>query len=244
MSVPRWKKPALCPPMNKSMDEQAFGAVLSMLRHIHKNEDVQPLSEELAFRFGSANAMFAADRHIWQQMELQPNDALLMSRISEISRYADQSRYNEHPRLSSLQPALNYLVSNYRGLQTERFYMLCLDKRGCLKEKVFLYEGTADCTLLNLRKMLREAVRISPAAVILSHNHPGGTFAASEDDVFSTRDAIRALSAIGIPVLDHVIIAGGRGFSMRLNGCIPEIDWLDQQMGNRMLASWTEMHED
>lgn len=230
--------------MNESMDEQAFEVVLSMLRHIHKNEDLQSLDKELAFRFGSANAMFAADRYIWEQMKLRPNDALLLSRISEISRYADQSRYNRQPRLNNIQAALNYLISNYRGLQTERFYMLCLDRRGYLKEKVFLYEGTADCTLLNLHKMLREAVRISPAAVILSHNHPGGTLTASGDDVSSTKDAMRALSAIGVPVLDHVIIAGNRGSSMRLNGCIPEIDWLDQQMGNRMLAAWTEMQED
>lgn len=226
------------------MDEQAFESVLSMLSHIHKNEDMQPLGKDIAFRFGSANAMFAADRQIWQQMGLRANDALLMSRISEISRYADQSRYNRYPRLSNPQSALNYLVANYRGLQVERSYMLCLDKRGCLKEKVFLYEGTEDCTLLNLHKMLREAVRISPAAVILSHNHPGGTLAASEDDISSTKDAMRALSAVGIPVLDHMIIVGNRGVSMRMNRCIPEIDWLDQQMGNRMLASWMELGED
>lgn len=233
--------------MNKDAENiniQAFDAMLSALKHIHKNEDVHSLGAETAFRFGSANAMFAADRCLWEQLGLRPNDALLMNRICEISRYADQSYYSRHPRLNTMQHALNYLVAACRSLQVERFYMLCLDKRGYLKEKVFLYEGTADCTLLNLRKMLREAVRISPAAVILSHNHPGGTMHASNDDVSSTRDAMHALSAIGIPVLDHLIIAGDRGISMRLSGCIPEKIWLDQQKGSRMLASWTDLIED
>lgn len=233
--------------MNKDAEnhrEQAFDAVLSMLGHIHKGKDLHAFGEELSFRFGSANALFAADRHIWQQLGLKPSDALLMSRISDISRYADQARYSRHPRLNTPQLALNYLVSNYHGLQVERFYMLCLDRRGCLKEKVFLYEGTADCTLLNLHKLLREAVRISPAAVILSHNHPGGTLGASPEDVSSTLDAMRALSAMGIPMLDHLIIAGNDGISLRLSGSIPEIHWLDQQPGNRLLAAWPEIPDD
>lgn len=228
----------------QNIHDQAFEAVLSMLGHIHKNEDTQPLGAEIAFRFGSVNAMFAADRYIWEQLGLRSNDALLMSRICEISRFADQSYYSRHPRLNSLQRAINYLVANYRSLPVERFYMLCLDKRGCLKEKVFLYEGTADCTLLNLHKMLREAVRVSPAAVILSHNHPGGTMHASEDDISSTKEAMHALSTIGIPVLDHLIIAGDRGISMRLNGYIPEKEWLSQQPDNRMLAAWIDLIED
>lgn len=229
---------------SENLNVQAFESVLSMLEHIRKNEDVETLAREIAFRFGSANAMFAADRHIWQQLGLGSSDALLMSRIIEISRYTDQAHYSRHPRLNTMLSALNYLISNYRGLQTERFYMLCLDKSGRLKEKVFLHEGTVDSALLNLHKLLREAVRISPAAVILSHNHPGGTMYASRDDISSTRTVMRALSAMGIPVLDHLIIVGNRGISMRLEGCISELDWLDQQMGNRMLAAWTDARED
>lgn len=229
--------------MNKDreQDAQALDALLSMVQHLNRKEDIRELREKLAFHFGSANALFAADRYIWQQLGFKPNDALLLSRISEISRYADQARYSRHPRLNTPQLALNYLVSNYRGLQTERFYMLCLDKRGYLKEKIFLYEGTADCTLINLHKLLGEAVRISPAAVILSHNHPGGTLAPSQDDIASTRDAMRALSAMGIPVLDHLIIAGDRGVSMRMSGSIPELDWANQQPDNRLLCTWPDL---
>lgn len=232
--------------MNKDADahgNSAFEAVLALLKHLHRNEDIQPLRAEIAFRFGSANALFSADRHIWQQLGLRPNDALLLSRLCEISRYADQSRYSRHPRLDSPQAALNYLVSNYRGLREERFYMLCLDRRGVLKEKVFLYAGTADCTLLNLRKLLREAVRISPAAVLLSHNHPGETLKPSYDDIASTQDAMRALSAVGIPVLDHFIIAGDRGVSLRMNAYIPEQSWIKQQPDNLMLRLWPERLE-
>ena len=243
MCAPPWRKPAHCPLMTKAepLGDQALDSLLCLLEHIHPKEDIRTLQEKLDFHFGSANALFAADRYLWQQLGFKPNDALLLSRISEISRYSDQTRYSRHARVNAPQLALNYLIANYRGLQVERFYMLCLDKRGFLKEKVFLYEGTADCTLMNLHKLLSEAVRISPSCVILSHNHPGGTLHPSQEDVDSTRCAMRALSAIGIPVLDHLIIAGDRGISLRMNGYIPEAEWTKQQIENRLLCSWPEL---
>jgi hypothetical protein len=67
---------------------------------------------------------------------------------------------------------------------------------------------------------------------------------ASADDISSTKEAMRALSTIGIPVLDHLIIAGTRGISMRLNGYIPEEEWLHQQPDGKMLAAWTLLIED
>lgn len=232
-----------CPPMNKPAENpgaEAFDAVLAMLEHIHPREDFQFLRNEISFRFGSANALFAADRHIWQQLGVKSGNALLLSCIADITRYTDQTRYSRRPMLNTIQAVTNYLIANFHGLQTERFYLFCLDKRGCLKEKVFLYEGTANCTLINLRKLLQEAVRISPEMVIFAHNHPGGTMFPSQEDVNSTRDAMRALSAMGIPVLDHLIVVGNRTISLRTNGCIPEREWVEQQPGNSLLCTWPE----
>ena len=241
--APLWKKPVRFPPMNKDAQApgaEAFDAVLAMLQHIHPKDDFESLRKEMIFRFGSANALFTADRHIWQQLGIKPNDALLVSRIADITRYAEQTRHSSHPRLDTLQQTTNYLVSNFHGLQTERFYMFCLDKQGRLKERLLLYDGTTDCTLLNLCKMLQEAVHISPAMILLAHNHPGGTMYPSQEDADSTWAAIRALSTVGIPVLDHLIVAGNRCISLRTSGIIPEAEWVKQQPENRFLCTWPE----
>ena len=51
--------------MNKEQDRtEAFDAALSMLGQLCKREDMDVLEKEIAFRFGSANAIFAADRHL------------------------------------------------------------------------------------------------------------------------------------------------------------------------------------
>jgi len=74
--------------------------------------------------------------------------------------------------------------------------------------------------------------------VVLSHNHPGGTAEPSQGDVSATRVAIRALSKVGVWVLDHAIIAGGRALSMRAAGVIDESEFLTQSPGDRLLGNW------
>jgi DNA repair protein RadC len=51
------------------------------------------------------------------------------------------------------------------------------------------------------------------AGVVVVHNHPGGDPAPSEEDVALTRQLVRAGEAVGIPVLDHIILGAGTYFS-------------------------------
>ena len=49
----------------------------------------------------------------------------------------------------------------------------------------------------------------SPAstAVILAHNHPSGSPKQSQDDIRLTERLVKAGDLLGVPVLDHVIVA-------------------------------------
>jgi DNA repair protein RadC len=56
--------------------------------------------------------------------------------------------------------------------------------------------------------------------VILAHNHPGGTAAASRDDVITTRDVHRALHPLGVVLHDHFIVTSDTCLSMRMEGLL------------------------
>jgi DNA repair protein RadC len=85
---------------------------------------------------------------------------------------------------------------------------------------------------------LDEALSSRAVAVVLSHNHPGGTPEPSQGDVAATRLAVRALSKVGVWVLDHVIVADGLALSMRAAGSLDESEFLGQSPGERLLLSW------
>lgn len=219
-------------------DERALRAAEAILAHLHPKEDAAARVDGLRDHFGSADALFRAGPDALERLGLRADDALLLSRLPELARCMERVRFERFPRLDRLGAASAYLVAQYHGLWVERFYLLCLDGRGRLLERVLLQEGTAEGALFSLRRMLAEAIRTGARALVISHNHPGLTLRPSAEDIACTRDALRALTAVGIPLLDHVIVAGHQAVSLRQNGFLPAPLWLDQAPGNRLLMNW------
>ena len=77
--------------------------------------------------------------------------------------------------------------------------------------------GTLDTSLVNMANVLKSSILSNAGAFIMLHNHPSGDLSPSREDLEVTKKMILAGSLIGIPCLDHIIIAGGRKeiYSMR-----------------------------
>ena len=222
----------------RSRSDRAFDAIEGLLDCMHPKEDAHARMDALKSHYASADALFAVAPHMLERAELRPNDALLLSKLPELNRHIALSRFGAHPRLHRLSLASDYLVANFHGLKVERFYLLCLDIRGRLMERVFLQEGTLDGALFSLKHVLSELMRVHPAAALISHNHPGNTLRPSQEDIDCTLDLLRALDAVGIPLLDHIIIAGQSAVSMRENGFVPTALWARQQPQSALLRNW------
>ena len=116
-------------------------------------------------------------------------------------------------RLGSSAEVVEQLMPGYRDLNRELFTIALLDSAHRVIKTKLLTAGTLNAALVHPREVFREAVVEAAAGLILVHNHPSGDPAPSEEDVKLTRQMIRAGSALGIPVVDHVIIGDGRHFS-------------------------------
>jgi DNA repair protein RadC len=66
--------------------------------------------------------------------------------------------------------------------------------------------------------VFRPALRESAAALILVHNHPSGDPTPSREDEEVTERLVRAGGILGIPVLDHVVVAERGYCSLRERG--------------------------
>lgn len=219
-------------------NEFLFSRLEQTLRRMRPKQDMQALMKTLRERFVTPDALLSASPYVLELCGMHPHDALLISHIPEINRHMERAGYDKGYKLNHLENAARFLVSNFNGYQVERFYVLHLDIRGRLIENTLLHEGTADRSLFPLKKMLSEITRLSSKTVILSHNHPAGTLRPSQDDLHSTVSALRALSVIGVPMLDHIIVAERNAVSLRQNGFLPDSLWLDQAPENRMLNNY------
>lgn len=80
--------------------------------------------------------------------------------------------------------------------------------------------GTLTASLVHPREVFAPAIVASAAAVVVAHNHPSGDPAPSAEDKTTTKRIVQAGKILGIPVVDHVIIAGTRQFSFRGAGLL------------------------
>ena len=111
-----------------------------------------------------------------------------------------------------------YLLERYAGQTHEIVYELCLDRKGKLLACKRLNEGGTASAMLDIRKVVENAILTSASAVILAHNHPSGVALPSDDDCAATLSAQQALESIGVVLTDHIIVADGDFVSMSQSG--------------------------
>jgi DNA repair protein RadC len=93
----------------------------------------------------------------------------------------------------------------------EEFCVLLLNARHEVQRRVMVSRGSLNASIVHPREVFRPAILDSAASVVLVHNHPSGDPEPSDEDLAITRRLVQVGELLGIPVLDHVIIAK-RGF--------------------------------
>ena len=91
--------------------------------------------------------------------------------------------------------------------------MLLDTKHRVLRIKI-VSVGSLDSTVVHPREVFREAASASAAAIVLFHNHPSGDPTPSPDDLVLTTRMVNAGNIMGIDVIDHLILADQRYFSL------------------------------
>ena len=74
--------------------------------------------------------------------------------------------------------------------------------------------GLLSSAPLHPREVFRPAILDAAAAIMLVHNHPSGNCVPSDQDLKATRDVEAAAKVVGIPLLDHIILARDRSISI------------------------------
>ena len=99
-------------------------------------------------------------------------------------------------------------------LPYEKMVMLTLNTRlqvvGCFE----VSRGTIDESTIYPREIATRALLTNAKAVILAHNHPSGSTNPSKADMDVTKKAKDVLTMLGISLLDHIIVAHDKTYSM------------------------------
>jgi len=128
----------------------------------------------------------------------------------------------ERTQIRTARDAAELLVPQFGSRPVEQFGVILLDTKHRVLRTSLLSVGTLDASIVHPREVFREAASGGAAAVIVFHNHPSGDPTPSDDDILLTRRLLHAGEVMGIGVLDHVIIAEHRFYSLREAGVLDE----------------------
>jgi DNA repair protein RadC len=133
----------------------------------------------------------------------------------ELGRRALAREAGERPQFRSPAELVQYLMPLYGGHRVERFGAMLLDTRLRLIRTAILATGSADGVVVEPRDVYREALIASATGVVAFHNHPSGDPSPSSSDRVVTRRLVDAGRALGIPLVDHIILGAGRFYSFK-----------------------------
>jgi DNA repair protein RadC len=124
--------------------------------------------------------------------------------------------------MSSPQAVKDYLRLEIGVLEHEVFCVLFLDAQHRIIELRQMFRGTVTQTSVYPREVVKEALSLNAAAVILAHNHPSGP-EPSRADEFLTQTLKTALALVDVRVLDHLVVAGADCVSFAERGLVLSI---------------------
>jgi DNA repair protein RadC len=131
-----------------------------------------------------------------------------------------QSKLKERPVLGNWQALLDYVQADMAHLPVERVRVLHLNGRNMLIRDDHMGDGSIDEAAIYVREVIKRAVDLGSAGLIIVHNHPSGVPEPSRQDIAITRQIIDAARPLGINVLDHIIVGGNMHRSLRSLGLI------------------------
>ena len=138
----------------------------------------------------------------------------------ELSRRLPASTGKERPTFHCPEDVAGIYIPKLRDLRHEEFWVLLLTSANRLIADIRITSGTLNSSLVHPRECFQEALKQSAATVIFLHNHPSGNSEPSQEDLAITRQLVESGKILGIPVHDHIIVAGDAFTSLADRGLI------------------------
>ena len=183
--------------------------------------DTKPLAKELLREFGGFGGLMSAPAESLARVDgMGPTSAAAIRVVNAAVLRLLHARIVEQPVLGNWTALLDYLRAQLAHRLNESVHLLHLDSRNRLIRDETLSEGSIDQSALYVREVVRRALELGAAAIILVHNHPSGDPSPSRSDIGVTRDVAEACRPLGIALHDHIIIGRERHMSMRSEGLL------------------------
>jgi DNA repair protein RadC len=151
---------------------------------------------------------------------LGPARACALAAALELGHRHLASALERGESLTDPQAAGRYFAQRLRGQPHEVFAALFLDTRHRAIAFEEMFRGGLDGAEVHPREVVRRALALNAAAVIVGHNHPSGNPEPSAADRAVTARLKQALALVDLRLLDHFVVGDGAPVSLAARGWV------------------------
>ena len=204
----------------------SHAADLAFLRDLIRTLDTghpapDRLAASLLARFGSAGMALSA--HVGALDEMAGRETALppfLAVVRELALRLYRSRVRRMDMLSGQDGLVAYLQACMGHEVVEQFRVMFLDEHFRLLADDLMGTGTVNHSPVYPREIMRRALKLGAAKLVLAHNHPAGRPEPSGADIEMTMRIVQLGRLMRVTVHDHIIVGNGRVHSFRAMGLI------------------------
>lgn len=168
----------------------------------HGNSLATALIEE----FGSLPLLLAARPGRQLRAVGDPRLVALLQAVRQALRDVTRSDLDRRPVLPDSRALRDYLMVHLADEANEHVRILYLNAYDRLITDELHATGTPSDTPFCIRTIAARALEVGAMNVIVAHNHPSGVRQSSRGDIAQTIALDAALDALGITLIDHLIV--------------------------------------
>ena len=195
-------------------------------------KDTKPLDRALLDHFGSLALVLEAPAEELEKVAgVGENVSTFLRLTTAMGRYYQVRRLAGTKILNTTEACGQYLTEHFYGRRNETVFLLCLDAKCkvlCCRK---VGEGDVNSANIPIRRIVEIALSVNATSAVLAHNHPSGIAIPSREDVLTTEQIAHALSAVGIVLIDHVVVADDDYVSLAQSGMFYPKDSFGGRLG-------------
>jgi len=181
--------------------------VALLLRTGRPGVSVLQFARALLDEFGGLTGLLhAGTAELGRMKGLGPAKRAEIAAIMELARRSLAEALKERPVFDAPVKVKDYLRLQIGTRPHEVFAVVFLDAQNRLLTLEELFRGSLTQPSVYPRDVVKRALDLHAAAVILAHNHPSGVCEPSRADEHLTTTLKNALALVDVRVLDHLIV--------------------------------------
>ena len=136
------------------------------------------------------------------------------------NRFSINKKLEKNYIISKPEDIYDLVKDDMKYFEQEHFRILMLNTKNILINIKDIFIGASDSSVIETRKVFKEALKYNAKNITICHNHPSGDPDPSKEDVNISLRIKEAGKIIGIDLLDHIIIGDNRFISLKYKGVI------------------------